>query len=89
MVHVLQNPVDTCSYLPTPNGAHYDLLQSFHVEYLSSFSNNQADEFFVNLVLTPERIAIEMDDAYYTCILSKGWRDLCSHKFLDDEFRSQ
>lgn len=72
MVHVLQNPVDTCSYLPTPNGAHYDLLQSFHVEYLSSFSNNQADEFFVNLVLTPERIAIEMDDAYYTCILSKG-----------------
>lgn len=64
MVHALQNPVDTCSHLPKPNGAHYDLLQFFHVEYLSSFSNHQADdEFFVNLVLTPERIEIEMDNA--------------------------
>lgn len=58
VVHVLQEPVDTRSYLPTPDGAIYDLLQSFHMEYLSSFSNYQADKFFVDLVLPREGIAI-------------------------------
>lgn len=96
MVHALQNPVETCTYLPTPNGANYDLLQLFHVEYLSSFINHQADEFFVNLVLNSEgsqlRWIMHNKHAYFGRVMmypSTGWRDLCSHKFLDDDFRSQ
>jgi hypothetical protein len=65
MVHVLQKIqsilVATYQNLMVRTN---DLLQFFHLEYPSSLSNHQAHEFFVNLVLTPERIEIEMDSAY-------------------------